>query len=531
MGIICLFITLIGSLQAEKDYPEKWALERLYNDKLYYNVIAVNDKIYIGSSDGVFEFKEDLKKINSNPGYVSFNAIENSFENLSFIEGLLDEKYKSFVINSQKKEGFALELKNKILIVNDNYLYIYRKEPYSKILNGKSIRSISKNYIGSYSGIYDFNQNRTFDLEYTNGKIREFDNTSFICYDGLLKITPRDTLNFINPLNINTFIEEENIGFSRDIMEANNGNFILTTSKGLYLLSNKMKILNRLSAKTAPLLVFKQYFSKSQNIQRMFMVLGNKLLWLDPESLKISTIEDLKFNPTDCVFDPKRDTVYLSSNDGVYSFNVKSSKLSFLSTGEFHSIVIFDDHIALTNNQSLSVYDLNNNVMYNNLISDEFNKGALFVNDNEQLLIGSTSGLYVLNNIFELTSYRQGSNNLTVILIVLLIIVTGILSFNSSTKKERNFYSINEKAITVFIEQNLASVDVLMISEYFKVSKKTIYNNLKPKKPGEIIRVKRIKKAIDLKEKGVGFDQISKVTGLSKNYLKNNFMRLKNSLN
>ena len=66
-----------------------------------------------------------------------------------------------------------------------------------------------------------------------------------------------------------------------------------------------------------------------------------------------------------------------------------------------------------------------------------------------------------------------------------------------------------------------------MISDNFKVSRKTIYNSLKSKKPGEIIQSKRIEKANIIKEKGANYYQISKVTGLSKNYLKNNFKRLK----
>lgn len=531
MAIFCLLITLFSSFRIENsDFQKYRVLERLHNERLYYNIVVVDNKAYVGTSEGVFEVNEALKKINSIPGYVSFNYLENTFENHNFIEGELSEEYRTYVINSKKNEGFTAEMNNRTLIVHDNILYIYGKAPYSKILIGKSIRSISNNYIGSYSGIYDFNQKRIFDLEYTNGKIREFKNKTFICYDGLFIITPKDTLNFINPLNINTVIDGENIGFSKDITEVNNGNLLLVTSEALYLLNNEMKILNQQLFKTTPLIVFKQYFPQSTNIQRLMIIADNNLLWLNPETLETSLIENLEINPTDSVFNRNTNTVFLSSNNGVYSFNITSGNLNFLGEGNFHSISIYKGYIILINNQSLVVFDVDSNRWYNDLINDEFNKGAIHVKFNEHLFLGTTGGLYVLDSINELLNNEQKSNNLAPFLILLTTMLLGLLGYSSMKKKSRSVPPLDEKAITFFIEQNLANVDVAMISDNFKVSRKTIYNSLKSKKPGGIIRLKRIEKAIIMKEKGANYDQISKVTGLSKNYLKNNFKRLKKSL-
>ena len=185
----------------------------------------------------------------------------------------------------------------------------------------------------------------------------------------------------------------------------------------------------------------------------------------------------------------------------------------------------------MTNNQSLVVFDVKNKRWHYNLIIDEFNKGAIHVKFNEQLLIGSTSGLYVFNSIDELLNNEQKTTTLTPFLILIIVILIAILSNVSMNKKSKNAPILDEKEVTAFIEKNLARVDIPMISNNFNVSKKTIYNILKPKKPGEIIRSLRTEKAVYMKEKGANYDQINQATGLSKNYLKNNFRRLKNSLN
>ena len=532
MSFFCLLITLFSSFGVQNDYfPLKRTLDRIHNERLYYNVIVVDNNAYVGSSKGVFKVNETLEKINSNPGYISFDFSENKFENLSFIEGKLSEEYKAYVINSKKKEGFVAEVNKRTLIVHDNILYVYEKSPYSKILNGKSIRSISNNYIGSYSGIYNFNQERVFDLEYTNGKIREFKNKSFICYDGLLKITLKDTLNFINPLNINTYIDNVNVGFSKDITEINNGNLLLTTSEGVFLLSDQMKILNRQLFKSTPLLVFKQYYTESTKIQRLMIVIDDELFWLNPETLEKSLIDKLKIIPTDSFYEQDSNTVFFSSKDGVYSFNVKSSMLENLGKGSFHSISHYKNYIIVTNNQSLVVFDMKANRWHYDLVIDEFNKGAIHVKSNEQLLIGSTSGLYVFDSVEKLINNKQKRTTINPFLILIILVLISVLIYISMNKKGKNAPIIDEKEVASFIEKNLASVDVLMISNNFNVSKKTIYNTLKPKKPGEIIRSLRIEKAVYMKVKGANYDQINKATGLSKNYLKNNFRRFKNSLN
>ena len=532
MAFFCLLITLFGAFGTQNSYfHEKRTLDRINNERLYYNVIVVGDNAYVGTSEGVFKVNETLEKINSNSGYVSFNSTDNKFNTFSYIEGTLSEEYKNYIINPKKKEGFVAEMKKRTLIVHDKILYVYEKSPFAKILNGKSIRSISNNYIGSYSGIYNFNQERVFDLEYTNSSIREFKNKSFICYDGLLKITVKDTLNFINPLNINTYIDKENIGFSKDITEVNNGNLLLTTSKGMFLLNDQMKILNRQLTKTTPLVVFKQYFNESTKIQRLMIIIDDELFWINPETLEKSLIEKLKIIPTDSFYDEDSETVFLSSNEGVYSFIIKSSMLKYLGKGSFHSISLYNDYIILTNNQSLVAYDMKTKRWHYDLVIDEFNKGAIHVKFNQQLLIGSTSGLYVLNSIDQLLNYDEKTTIFTPVLFLIIIIIIVVLSFISMNKKNIHTAVFDEKDVTSYIENNLATVDVNMISTYYNVSKKTIYNTLKPKKPGEIIRSLRIEKAVYMKEKGANYDQINQATGLSKNYLKNNFKRLKNSLN
>ncbi|MDA9126745.1 hypothetical protein N9J80_08215, partial [Flavobacteriaceae bacterium] len=73
--------------------------------------------------------------------------------------------------------------RNSLYVVTKGDLLEYENKPYKFSPHG-SVRSISKNSIGTYSGVY-INGNKLKKTNYTDGQIREFDSITFVCYNGL----------------------------------------------------------------------------------------------------------------------------------------------------------------------------------------------------------------------------------------------------------------------------------------------------------------------------------------------------------
>ena len=78
-------------------------------------------------------------------------------------------------------------------------------------------------------------------------------------------------------------------------------------------------------------------------------------------------------------------------------------------------------------------------------------------------------------------------------------------------------------AIQKYIDANLNKVDVVSISEKFKVDNNLLYHLDPDFKPGDYIKQKRKEKATELIAKGLPIEKIAKATGYSVSYLKRYF--------
>ena len=178
----------------------------------------------------------------------------------------------------------------------------------------------------------------------------------------------------------------------------------------------------------------------------------------------------------------------------------------------------------------LSIYDLSENQMHNNVVIDEFNRGAVFKTDNA-VSLGSIHGVYKFENIDLLVDsistdfvvneldYR---NDTALILIVILL---GFIVLIYVFKNRRRSYNNQEMVIAIqnYVDKNLNKVDVISISEKFNIDNNLLYHLDPDFKPGDYIKQKRKEKALELFAKGLPVEKIAKVTGYSVSYLKRYF--------
>lgn len=93
----------------------------------------------------------------------------------------------------------------------------------------ESVRSITKKYIGTYKGIFKESDLVKYPT-YTNGQIKEFDDVTFVCYDGLVEID-NDEVNFIYDYNL----DDKKYGRFTDIFKLSKEEYAVISSKGIYI--------------------------------------------------------------------------------------------------------------------------------------------------------------------------------------------------------------------------------------------------------------------------------------------------------
>ena len=168
--------------------------------------------------------------------------------------------------------------------------------------------------------------------------------------------------------------------------------------------------------------------------------------------------------------------------------------------------------------------------MYNNVVIDEFNRGAVFKTDNS-ISLGGIHGVYRFENIdllvdsistdFVVNELDYRSDTVLILIVILLGFVVLIYVFKNRRKSYNNQEMV--LAIQKYIDANLNKVDVVSISEKFKVDNNLLYHLDPDFKPGDYIKQKRKEKATELIAKGLPIEKIAKATGYSVSYLKRYF--------
>ena len=94
-----------------------------------------------------------------------------------------------------------------------------------------SVRSISQNAVGTYSGVY-INGNKLDKITYTDGQIKELDSITFVCYNGLLSYKNNTETKLYN--NDNSIRTKGEYGRISNIFDIGGSIYLVISNKGIY---------------------------------------------------------------------------------------------------------------------------------------------------------------------------------------------------------------------------------------------------------------------------------------------------------
>ena len=509
------------------------------NRVVFYNIIKTEyDEVFIGSSIGVLKWTPENLTLKDKSVLGNMKISSKKRNGYYYDNALIDE------INTSKKFNYLLpaeynnheipfaSIDNYLLLVVNGKLYLFNKLNYIKSLKGKSIRSISKNYVGTYTGIYKNNKLQVDLPNYTNSYIREFGNEVIVNYDG---ISLKDSIRVTEHRGVIGNFEYDGIdlGYALDVFKYKNI-YILFTTKGIWRTTFKNKPtkivefeeVNRMEIENTP--KFIDFIESNDKEPPRILFYAEKSL----ELLNLNNFEATKIKTIlNGAIDIKRrnNSTYWIDKENLNTLDTNNQIISLLSnTYDFHTLYPINNNlIVLTSDLGLFKFNIQSKEL-TKVIDNEFNRLALY-QKNDTLYIGGVDGLikYSIKDIiaFKPIKFNSSIDSLYVTITVLssIIVILIILYFNKKTVKiEQNTPSIEDQ-INDYITNNLSSVSVVAIQKEFNISYRQLSNIYKPFGPGKKIQQLRTEKTLKMIAAGDNLNLISNTTGYSIGYIKKYF--------
>ena len=512
-----------------------YTIDKVYEGKIFYNFVQYEDELYVSSNKGVFKiessnnnslliFKKDVI------GPIKTNFSKNQNYKIKFQSPVVEIKPPTF-LNAITDYAF---FNNSLFIIRRGKLVSFKKLSY-EYSPYESVRSITKNTVGSYNGIF-INGKKLKKLNYTDGQIKEFDSITFVCYKGLLSYeNNKETIIYRG----NDKRNEKKYGNIYDIFLINHPNYLVVSSNGLYNYNseeNSFDLIYSTQKEIIPARV-----NKNDNIignNGIFsFVDNNELISINVNTLETKTLGNWLENNIDdillCDVEPKN--IYtISENKYLHYYKMNSDGLELIEKTPInltaHTISDFGNLIFLSGNNGLSIYDKNKRKMFDGYILDEFNKNAVYKSENE-ISFGSIHGVYSFKNLKEFSKNliftdfkieKSYKSEFFFFLIALFILITILVKkYNSSNKinVSREKLVLNIKN---FIQNNLNSVTLKMLEDEFDLAYYEINSLDKDFKPAVFIKNSRKIKAQKMFFDKKSMSEIAQKTGYSETYLLKN---------
>ena len=512
-----------------------YTIDKVYEGKIFYNFVQYEDELYVSSNKGVFKiessnnnslliFKKDII------GPIKTNFSKNQNYKIKFQSPVVEIKPPTF-LNAITDYAF---FNNSLFIIRRGKLVSFKKLSY-EYSPYESVRSITKNTVGSYNGIF-INGKKLKKLKYTDGQIKEFDSITFVCYKGLLSYeNNKETIIYRG----NDKRNEKKYGNIYDIFLINHPNYLVISSNGLYNYNSEMNTFDLIYSTQKEIIPARvnKNDNKIGNNGVFSFVDNNELISINVNTLETKTLGNWLENNVDdillCDVEPKN--IYtISENKYLHYYKMSSDGLELIEKTPInltaHTISDFGNLIFLSGNNGLSIYDKNKRKMFDGYILDEFNKNAVYKSENE-ISFGSIHGVYSFKNLKEFSKNliftdfkieKSYKSEFFFFLIALFILITIVVKkYNSSNKinVSREKLVLNIKN---FIQNNLNSVTLKMLEDEFDLAYYEINSLDKDFKPAVFIKNSRKIKAQKMFFDKKSMSEIAQKTGYSETYLLKN---------
>ena len=512
-----------------------YTIDKVYEGKIFYNFVQYEDELYVSSNKGVFKiessnnnslliFKKDII------GPIKTNFSKNQNYKIKFQSPVVEIKPPTF-LNAITDYAF---FNNSLFIIRRGKLVSFKKLSY-EYSPYESVRSITKNTVGSYNGIF-INGKKLKKLNYTDGQIKEFDSITFVCYKGLLSYeNNKETIIYRG----NDKRNEKKYGNIYDIFLINHPNYLVISSNGLYNYNSEMNTFDLIYSTQKEIIPARvnKNDNKIGNNGFFSFVDKNELISINVNTLETKTLGNWLENNVDdillCDVEPKN--IYtISENKYLHYYKMNSDGLELIEKTPInltaHTISDFGNLIFLSGNNGLSIYDKNKQKMFDGYILDEFNKNAVYKSENE-ISFGSIHGVYSFKNLNEFSknliftdfkiekSYIFESFFLFIALFILITVVVKKYTSSNKINVSREKLVLNIKN---FIQNNLNSVTLKMLEDEFDLAYYEINSLDKDFKPAVFIKNSRKIKAQKMFFDKKSMSEIAQKTGYSETYLLKN---------
>ena len=521
IGFIVLFSNNLSS--------NNYTIYKIYDDKIFYNFVNYENELYVSSNDGIH-------KINvSGDNLILFDAaisgpINTIFERnnnfkIKFIE--LPNVYPN--LYAKAITDFAY-LDNNLYVIARGKLLIYNNLKYSFNSIG-SVRSITNNAVGSYSGVY-IKGNKLNKITYTDGQIREFDSITFVCYNGLLGYKDNIETKLYN--NDNSIRTKGEYGNLSDIYALDNSEYLVISDKGIFKYDYEKNIFDLIYTSQNKVIPIRNKIESRIKDRGEFHFIDNKkYISLNVKDNKIDVIEsDIKYEIKDILESDinGNDFYAISKNNLLVSFKRTKKGLELSKetpiNSTAHTISDYNNLIFLAGNNGLSIFEKTKEKIIDNYIVDEFNRAAVY-KQNNKISFGSIHGVYSIDNVLDFErnlifkDYKINSQKPYLYFIALIFIIVLLIIIKKLTKKNISDDQLISN-IKNFINKNLSSATLKMLESEFNLDYNDINSINKNFKPAQYIKKQRLELTKKMLLNSNSISAISKRTGYSETYLLKN---------
>lgn len=508
----------------------------------YYNVIKGGDgKIYAGTSEGVYRFEgAHSTKLDNRIGYLTLDQKERPVIDSNGIKYHDQRTYVRLLpFNAESRDEYHAGAEDFFYIASGGKMHIYEILPFDRRYRNHSVRTASRNFVGTYSGIYYRGQkldpSTTGFPSFTDGHIRELNGKGFICYSSLFIADMRNGDSMPTKIIKMPKVSNFDTDWASDIM--------YSKYYRQYFLSTKTKIVKIDSALTVTRAIFEtkeknaEVVLLGENRSLVYFACGKNLVGLNPVTNMTNVVASMPEQILDGHI--SKFNRYLLCSQGLYVIRVDGSFKKLIGLKKAHTLLdLGGSEFAISTDAGLFKYNTASNKLSELIQGVEFNRRGLYL-ERDSLFAGSIDGLYVLDarNLEQLSeriakiSKGQSIPAYIIWLLSGLFLILTVISFllNRSRSKlnqlmEETKIFTQPKAtredIETFIRENLPQASLKSISEKFQTNNANIYTLLAPEKPGAFINRLRMEQVHKLRNEKKPAKEISKLTGFSEYYVR-----------
>lgn len=535
---LCIIITLFRVQAQSKDTILNMVVSKPY----FYNVLnGADGKVYAGTSEGIVEIQgTSIRQKGSQIGYITTDKAGLPKIDPDGISNYREKKFVHLLPYPEiAREVYHASNTNLLYICSGGRLYIFDLVQYDYSYPNHSFRTISRDMIGTYAGVYLKGKKLVSPIpNFTDGYIRQFGDRAFICnYD--LVVLEKDALEsgiLLKGKNYFNF-QFPNPDIFNDIFQSND--------KAFYYIATGNGLVRTNASFTTDTVIYSNKNNRFRNIlitenpYTLYFTSKNKLLSYRYSNGEVKEVCITKAPILGGVFSDNQ--LYIITNDGLYRSNPSNQLEKLIDLQKSNSIVkINGSELIISSDDGLYLFNTVNRTLSTVIKGIEFNRHALYT-EGGLIYAGSVNGMYTINvkdlpvlieknkAKIELSSFDDILKKTMVFISLFFIAFIAMLfRFRAKLKKaEKTIQTfqnpqeiITKEKIEQYVSDNISTVSIKMLIEHFDTNGPALYEILKPGRPGSIIQQHRLNKMKKMRQDGSSLDEISEATGFSVSYLK-----------